>query len=60
MILKAGDTYTIMPFEKHKFKCISKNGAVIEELSSESIKTDSFYEDESISLNKDRKSFISI
>ncbi len=60
MTLKAGDTYTIMPFEKHKFKCVSKNGAVIEELSSESIKSDSFYEDERINLNKDRKSFISI
>ena len=60
MTLKAGDTYTIMPFEKHKFKCVSKNGSVIEELSSESIKSDSFYEDERINLNKNRKSFISI
>ncbi len=60
IILKAGDTYTIMPLEKHKFKCISKNGAVIEELSSESIKSDSFYEDKRINSNKDRKSFISI
>ena len=37
----------------------SKNGAVIEEISSEHIKTDSYYIDKKISKNKNRKSLIS-
>ena len=40
----------------HKFS--SKKGAIIEELSTTSIKSDSYYLDEKINNNKDRKTFI--
>ena len=44
----------------HKFICISKQGAVIEELSSTHEKADSFYVDDNITKNKFRKTFISL
>ena len=39
---------------------MSSDGCVIEELSTKSEKTDSYYIDKSINKNKDRKSFISL
>jgi ABC-type sugar transport system, auxiliary component len=58
--LSEGDTYTIKPEVVHKFLAKSKHGAVIEELSTFSSKSDSFYVDKKINRNKDRKTFISI
>jgi sialic acid synthase SpsE/D-lyxose ketol-isomerase len=58
--LSAGDTYTIKPYVLHKFIANSKHGAIIEELSTFSSKSDSFYVDKKINRNKDRKTFISI
>ncbi len=60
LILKAGDILTINKDEIHEFESISKNGSVIEELSTESIAKDSFYLDKKINLNKNRKSLISL
>ena len=60
IILKSGDTYTIYPNQIHNFESISKDGSIIEELSTESIKEDSFYIDKKITNNKNRKSFISL
>ena len=56
--VNVGDVITITPGVKHSFS--TKNGSVVEEISSTHYVDDSFYTDESISLNKDRKSFISI
>ena len=58
--LSVGDSFTIKPGVIHKFIAKSKYGVVIEELSTFSSKSDSFYVDKKINLNKDRKSFISI
>ena len=55
-----GDTYTIEPFEIHWFKSISENGTVVEELSTEHLIKDSFYIDDTINKNKNRKSIISL
>lgn len=59
-IMKEGNILTIKPNEIHSFKCLSKNGCVIEELSTKSNKEDSFYIDKKISKNKNRKTFISL
>ncbi len=59
-ILKEGDLVTLYPRDIHSFSGLSKDGAVIEELSTKSNSTDSFYLDASINKNKDRKSFISL
>ena len=59
-ILKAGDILTIMPYEIHSFSGMSKEGAVIEELSTTSTSKDSYYIDPKIENNKKRKSFISL
>lgn len=59
-VLKAGDIVTIKPGTIHEFKGISKNGAVIEELSTKHIKNDSFYLDKKINKNENRKSLISL
>ena len=59
-ILKAGDILTIMPQEIHSFSCLSKDGTVIEELSTSSNSKDSYYIDPKIENNKKRKSFISL
>ena len=55
-IMKPGDLKTIKKKMVHEF--YSKNGAVIEELSTEHVKSDSFYLDKKIDNNKYRKSFI--
>ena len=58
-IMRQGEIYTIKPNEVHRFRSIGKEGAVIEELSTESKTNDSFYLDKTIEKNKSRKSFIS-
>ena len=55
-ILKSGDLKTIKKKVVHEFH--SKKGAIIEELSTEHVKSDSFYLDKKIDNNKYRKSFI--
>ncbi len=54
---KSGDIVTVTRGTKHSFA--SENGAVIEEISSTHYKDDSFYTDESILENKDRKTVLS-
>lgn len=54
---KAGDIITVERGKKHIFS--SKNGAVIEEISSTHYKDDSFYTDPEIAKNKHRKTLIS-
>ena len=56
--MKVGDFITIKAYETHEFQ--SKNGVIIEELSTSSIKSDSFYIDKKIMNNKNRKSVISL
>lgn len=58
-IMGPGEIYTIKPGIIHEFKGISNDGAIIEEISSRHIKTDSFYLDKKVSNNKNRKSLIS-
>jgi sialic acid synthase SpsE/D-lyxose ketol-isomerase len=58
--LSTGDIVTIYPGEIHSFEGLSKDGAVIEELSTKSTSKDSYYLDKKISSNKNRKSFISL
>jgi len=55
-ILGPGDVLTVMPGVRHKFRSVS--GAVVEEISSTHFKNDSFYTDESINKNPNRKSLI--
>ncbi|MBI2448550.1 N-acetylneuraminate synthase family protein [Candidatus Microgenomates bacterium] len=50
---KAGDVVVVERGVKHSF--YSKEGSIFEEVSTTHIKSDSFYEDESISKNKNRK-----
>ena len=57
--MRAGEIFTIISGMIHEFEATSKDGAVIEEISSEHIKTDSYYIDKKISKNKNRKSLIS-
>lgn len=59
-ILKVGDKVTIKPKQIHSFISVSNGGSIIEELSSKSIKSDSYYLDKSIIKNKNRKSYISL
>lgn len=54
---KVGDVITIEPGVHHAFS--SKNGAVIEEISSTHFKDDSYYTDTTIVKNKNRKTFVS-
>jgi len=53
-----GDIFTIKSGMIHEFKALSNEGAVIEEISTESIKSDSFYIDNKINKNPNRKSLI--
>ena len=59
-ILNKGDLFTIQRGQKNFFKDISKTGSVIEELSIEYKKNDSFYVDKTINKLKKRKSFITL
>ena len=51
-----GDILTIEREAKHEF--YSKNGAIFEEISTAHLKDDSYYSDNEIMLNKNRKSKI--
>ena len=55
-ILGPGDVVTVMPGVRHAFR--SEKGAVVEEISSTHFKNDSFYTDESINKNPNRKSLL--
>lgn len=57
-ILVPGDTFTIKTGMIHEFESKSLSGAVIEEISTESVKSDSYYLDRKILKNKNRKSYI--
>ena len=59
-ILKPGEIINIPAKVKHFFKDISKDGSVIEELSTTSKNNDSFYIDKNINKNIKRKNFVSI
>jgi N-acetylneuraminate synthase len=50
---RAGDMVVVERGVKHSFR--SDNGAIFEEISTTHYKDDSFYEEEEILLNKDRK-----
>ncbi len=54
--LQAGVIHTIMPKQRHYFE--SKNGIIIEEISSTHFINDSFYTDEKIMENKERKTLL--
>ena len=54
--LYAGAVHTILPNQRHYFE--SKNGIIIEEISSTHFKNDSFYTDKKIMENKDRKTLL--
>ncbi len=51
-----GETVTIIPGVRHEFN--SRHGAIVEEISSTHYVNDSFYTDESISKNANRKTFV--
>ncbi len=55
-LLKAGDILTIERKANHSFS--SENGCVFEEVSTTHYKDDSFYEDEQVEKNKDRKTYM--
>ena len=54
--MNKGDILTVERKAKHEF--FSKTGAIFEEISTEHIKDDSYYSDDKIMLNDDRKSKI--
>tara|TARA_Y100000310_G_scaffold101532_1_gene99631 strand:+ start:7239 stop:8738 length:1500 start_codon:yes stop_codon:yes gene_type:complete len=55
-ILKTGDVVTVRPQVRHAFT--SKTGAIIEEISSTHFANDSFYTDDTITQNKNRKTVL--
>ena len=57
-ILGSGDVVTINPGQVHAFKGLSD--VIVEEISTTHNVDDSFYVDETISQNKNRKSFVSL
>ena len=54
---KPGDVVTVEPEVRHAFR--SDGGAIIEELSSTHFSNDSFYTDEAINANRNRKTLLS-
>ncbi|PWA03831.1 cupin domain-containing protein, partial [Flavobacterium psychrotolerans] len=54
---RPGDVVTVEPGVRHAFH--SQEGAIIEELSSTHFSNDSFYTDEAINANRDRKTLLS-
>lgn len=55
---KRGDIILVKTGEKHSFT--SKNGGIFEEISTTHCKADSFYDDENIMNNKDRKTTVKL
>ncbi len=56
-VCRPGDVVTVEPGVRHAFR--SESGAIIEELSSTHFRNDSFYTDEAINANRDRKTLLS-
>ena len=56
-IFNPGDVITVKPGVTHGFT--TKNGGILEEISSTHFPTDSFYLDKKIALNKNRKTLVS-
>lgn len=56
-LCRPGDVVTVEPGVRHAFG--TETGAVIEEISSTHFKDDSFYTDEAINANRDRKTVLS-
>ena len=56
-LCQPGDILTVERGVRHSF--VAPKGGVIEEISSTHIKSDSFYEDENIMKNKNRKTYLS-
>ncbi|NNN23768.1 MULTISPECIES: N-acetylneuraminate synthase family protein [Pseudomonas] len=56
-VCRPGDVVTVEPGVRHAFSSV--NGAIIEELSSTHFTNDSFYTDEAINANRDRKTLLS-
>ena len=56
-VCRPGDVVTVEPGVRHAFH--SQEGAIIEELSSTHFSNDSFYTDEAINANRDRKTLLS-
>jgi sialic acid synthase SpsE/mannose-6-phosphate isomerase-like protein (cupin superfamily) len=54
--IKEGETVLIEPGVIHEFS--TNEGAIIEEVSSTHLQGDSYYEDEKINLNKNRKTYV--
>jgi len=54
--IRTGETVAIAPSVLHEFT--STGGAIIEEVSTNHSSSDSLYEDKSITLNKQRKTFV--
>jgi len=54
---RPGDVVTIEPGVRHAFR--SAGGVIVEELSSTHFSNDSFYTDEAINANRDRKTLLS-
>ena len=54
--LNVGTVHTILPKQRHYFE--SKNGIIIEEISSTHFVDDSFYTDKLIMQNKERKTLL--
>ena len=55
-IMQKGDVFVIEPGVKHFVS--TKNGLILEEISSTHFKDDSYYSDSSINNNKNRKTFL--
>jgi len=55
-IMRSGDLFVIQPGTRHYFR--SENGVVLEEISSTHHVDDSYYTDEAIHENKNRKTFL--
>ena len=55
--IKVGQVVTITPGIKHSFS--TKNGSIVEEISSTHYKDDFYYTDANISSNENRKTIIS-
>ena len=53
-----GDIILVKPGMKHSFS--SKNGGIFEEISTTHYKNDSFYEDEKIMENSERKTYVKL
>lgn len=56
-LCQPGDVVTVEPGVRHAFR--SEGGAIIEELSSTHVSNDSFYTDEAINANRERKTLLS-